>query len=302
MDLASISVIIPTYNRAGMLSRVLPSYLASSLVGEVLVVDDGSQDETRAVVEGFCESDARVRLLLHERNLGLTFGRNTGLEHARSELLLFSEDDLELDPPSVEILVQHMEQSGADIIAGRRIWMRLGETREEALDRANHWRGPVVSTRLMEHFGHAVTASDVTVPLVDATMLVRRAVTEQVRFAGCYPGNAWREESDFQLTAQQRGFRVVFCPHSVCYHHDRATAGRGSARISGSLVYLYWVFRNNLTFLRRHRRYLRRTHPEALLLGSPLLGACLNLAFRSAWLARVEVRRAGHALRSRERS
>jgi GT2 family glycosyltransferase len=275
-----------------MLAKVLPSYLESPEIGEILVVDDGSQDETGSVIERFREEDSRVRPIFHLENQGMTFARNTGIEHARCALVLFSEDDLEIDPPSLETLVRHMDESGADIMGGRRIWMRVGESRDEALARANRWRGPVVSTRLMEHYGHAVTESDVPSPLVDATMLVRREVIEQVRFADCYAGNAWREESDFQLTAQQQGFRVVFCPHSICYHHDRATAGRGGTRIRGNLKYLYWVFRNNLIFLRRHCDYLRRTHPEALALGSPLLSACLNLAYRSAWLLRVEVRRA----------
>ena len=298
MAQASISVIIPTFNRAGMLARVLPSYLASSLVEEVLVVDDGSQDETASVIEGFRQDDSRVRLLQHERNRGMTFARNTGIRHAQSELLLFSEDDLELDPPSLEILVQHLDKTGADIIAGRRIWMRAGETRDEALARANRYRGPAVNTRFWECFSHATTPDDVPLPLVDATMLVRREVTEQVRFASCYPGNAWREESDFQLAAQNQGSRVFFCPHSVGFHHERVTTERGLALLRRDLIELYWIYRNNLTFLRRHRAFLREHSPEALLLGSPLLTSLVYLPYRAGRMLLVEGRRAWQWFRS----
>lgn len=293
----NVSVIIPTFNRANLLARVLPSYLASPVVKEVLVVDDGSQDGTLAVVERFFEADPRVQLVRHEHNLGRTYARNTGIEQSQSDLLLFSEDDLELDPPSLEILVQHLEVTGADIIAGRRIWMRRDETRQEALARADGWRGPVVNTRLWECFSHATTPDDVALPLVDATMLVRREVTEKVRFAGCFPGNAWREESDFQLAAQERGFRVFFCPHSVCFHHERSVSERGVALLRRDLVDLYWIFRNNLTFLRRHRAYLREHIPESLVLGSPLLTSLIYLPYRAARLLLVEARRAWHGFR-----
>lgn len=297
-----ISVIIPTYNRADILAKVLPSYLQFSEVGEVLVVDDGSRDRTAEVVAGFAARDARVRLLQHPINRGMTFARNTGIENARGDLVLFSEDDLALAPGSLSTLAEHMGTIGADIIAGRRIWMRIGESEEQALARANSRRWPVVNRRLLEHYSHAVTPDDVPAPLVNATMLVRRAVLEQVQFANCYPGNAWREESDFQLTAQERGFKVAFCPHALFFHYDRAIAGRGRNRLKSDLVYLYWIYRNNLTFLRRHRDYLRQEIPEALLLSSPLLTNLVYIVYRGALLTQTEVRRAVLSRRHRRGS
>lgn len=293
----SISIIIPTFNRAKMLAQVLPSYLQSSIVGEVLVVDDGSQDQTVKVVEDFCCTDGRVRLLRHARNQGMTFARNTGIQYAQGDLIMFSEDDLALAPGSLEILAAHKKKNAAHIIAGRRIWMRMGETEKQALARANARHHPVINIRLMEHYSHAITPTDVETPLVNATMLVCREVLERVRFANCYPGNAWREESDFQLTAQEIGFKVVFCPHAYCYHYDRIKAGRGHNRLWSDLIYLYWIFRNNLTFLRRHRAYLQQTLPEALIMGSPLLTNMLYILYRSIWLARAEIRRGWYVCR-----
>jgi GT2 family glycosyltransferase len=192
-----------------------------------------------------------------------------------------------------------MQQSGADIIAGRRIWMRIGESQEQALARADSQRWPVVNTRLMEHYSHAVTPDDVAAPLVNATMLMRREVLETVQFANCYPGNAWREESDFQLSAQAQGFKVAFCPHALFFHYDRAIAGRGSNRLRSDLRYLYWIYRNNLTFLRRHRDYLRRELPEALILNSPTLTNLVYILYRGALLAQTEIRRAVLSRRQR---
>lgn len=293
-----ISVVMPTYNRAEMLAKVLPSYLQSPVVGEMLVVDDGSRDHTAQVVAAFATHDSRVKLIHHAANRGMTFARNTGISNATGDLVLFSEDDLALGAGSLTTLADHMTASGADIIAGRRIWMRLGESEAEALDRANKHRWPVVNARLMEHYSHAITLTDVESALVSATMLVRHQVLDKVRFADCYPGNAWREESDFQLTALEAGFRVFFCPHSVCYHYDRAAAGAGGNRLRSDLIYLYWIYKNNLTFLRRHRQYLKEHIPEALVFGSPLLASLVYLPYRTALLGFVEARRALHSRRS----
>lgn len=287
-----ISVVIPTYNRAEMLSRVLPSYLASESVSEVIVVNDGSSDKTELVVQQFSRADPRVILVQHSHNLGRTRARNTGIARARGRLLLMSEDDLAVTPGSIETLLSHMDETDADIIAGRRIWMRVGETESQALERANKRSWPVVNRRLLEHYAHAITPTDQEAFLVDSTMLVHRRVFDKVSYADCYRGNAWREESDFQVTAQKLGFKVVFCPHAVFFHYDRPMAGRGKNRFLADMVYLYWIFHNNLIFLRRHRLYIAEKMPSALILGSPLLAALVNLIYRGGLLAQTEFRRA----------
>lgn len=292
MSSASISVIIPTYNRASVLARVLPSYLASPSVGEILIIDDGCTDNTQAVVQTFAQQDTRVKLISHVVNQGMTFARNTGIQHACYPLALFSEDDLEIGQNSLEILLEHLNKTQADIIAGKRIWMRLGESYEQALARSGSIAWPVVNTRILEHYSHTQVPDDVESPLVNATMLVRSQVLDQVAFADCYPGNAWREESDFQLTALARGFKIVFCPHAIFYHHDRAIAGGGRNRVRNDLRYLYWIYRNNLTFLKRHRSFLQERYPESLLLGSPRLTNGVYIIYRAALLLQTEVRRA----------
>lgn len=275
-----------------MLAAVLPSYLQFSEVSEAIVVDDGSQDETASVASSFGRADSRVKLVRHAVNQGMTHARNTGIQHCTGDVVFFSEDDLTLAPGSLTTLYQHLQATDADIIAGRRIWMRLGETQAQALQRANRSKWPLLDRRLMEHYSHTTCSADVPCLLVGASMLVRRRVLERVRFADCYPGNAWREESDFQLSAQEHGFRVVFCPHSLSYHHDRAMAGTPGSRLRSDMIYLSWVYRNNLTFLRRHHQYLRANAPESLPFGSSRLANARYIAYRAVLLAQTELRRA----------
>jgi glycosyltransferase involved in cell wall biosynthesis len=89
-----VSVVIPSYNRAGIVGASIESVLRQSWTNvEVIVVDDGSKDDTRAVVEAY---GAPVRYV-HQANAGVSAARNTGFAHARGEFVaLLDSDDLYL--------------------------------------------------------------------------------------------------------------------------------------------------------------------------------------------------------------
>lgn len=301
VNAGTVSVVIPTYNREEMLLSILPSYLQFDCVNEVIIVDDGSGESCRKALKENILPDPRLRLIFHPRNMGMTFARNTGVRHSTGDLVLISEDDLEPAPVSIDILAMSLYETNADIVAGRRIWMRFGESREDALSRANKNKHPPVNTRLMEVNSHAIIAKPVEVPLVNATMLIRRHVFERVGFADCYPGNAWREESDFQLSALEQGYRIVFCPDAIFYHHDRRQIGRGRNRIVSNLRVLYWIHHNNRIFLERHFDYLMQNYPESLWFRSTLLTSIGYTAYRSYWLIKSEARRGLFTLRSRNK-
>ena len=87
-----ISVILPTYNRASELGRSMQSVLDQTYDNlELIVVSDGSTDETEQVVKNF--TDPRVRFVQSEKNGGLAYARNLGIREAKYELLAFHDDD-----------------------------------------------------------------------------------------------------------------------------------------------------------------------------------------------------------------
>ncbi len=106
-----------------MLAFTLPSYLKSELVQEVWIVDDGSSIANWENIQRFADLDRRIHCIHNESNLGAPASRNRGIQKATGDLLLLSEDDLELGEEHLETLVQHMQDIQADIIAGRRLWM-----------------------------------------------------------------------------------------------------------------------------------------------------------------------------------
>jgi glycosyltransferase involved in cell wall biosynthesis len=88
-----VSVIVPTYNRAAILPAAITSVLKQTWRNlEVVIIDDGSHDSTRDVVEALAEQDARVRYI-HQTNGGVSAARNTGLRKAQGELFAFLDSD-----------------------------------------------------------------------------------------------------------------------------------------------------------------------------------------------------------------
>lgn len=109
-----MTIIIRTYNRARLVSRAIESALGQAYPNlDVLVVDDGSTDDTRHVLARF-EDDPRVRIVRHERNRGVTAALNTGLDHLGAGSLYFGvlDSDDSLEPGAVEALVRVFESSG----------------------------------------------------------------------------------------------------------------------------------------------------------------------------------------------
>lgn len=89
-----ISVILPTYNRAYCIRRAVDSVLCQTWSHwELLVVDDGSTDNTEEIIAAYAASDERVRYCRKARNQGVSAARNEGIRLARHEYIAFQDSD-----------------------------------------------------------------------------------------------------------------------------------------------------------------------------------------------------------------
>lgn len=106
-ELVTVSVIIPTYNRAHILRRTLRAYLEQTgdhRILEILVVDDGSIDNTQAVISSCQNEQIHVRSL-YQTNQGLAAARNHAVREAKGDLILFGDDDI---IPAPEMTAEHV--------------------------------------------------------------------------------------------------------------------------------------------------------------------------------------------------
>lgn len=114
-----VSLVIPVYNGADSLEKCLQSIEKQTYpYWEVVVVDDGSQDHSVAIMEQWAKKDSRIRYF-HKENQGVSATRNYGISQASGSYLMFVDCDDTMAENYVETMVAALEKSGADLgIAG----------------------------------------------------------------------------------------------------------------------------------------------------------------------------------------
>jgi len=243
----SVSVVLPTFERASALERTLPPLLELEDVLEVVAVDDGSTDATPAVLAATAARDPRLRVLRQPENRGAPAARNAGADAARGDWVLFAEDDCRIQPDFARILLEEAEAHGADV-AGAPMVHSDGRPLEEAVARARARQAGDGGLDDVAGFRATTTVT----PLVPAPALVRTALVRRLRFDEGFAYNAYREETDFFLRATAAGATCVLTPRTYFCEEGRFPGGQRR-----DLAAEWWTLRNNWRFLRRHEAWLR---------------------------------------------
>ena len=116
---AKVSVVIPIYNVEDKVARCLESILTQSLHDlAMIVVDDGTPDNSMQVVDRYAAGDNRFRVVAHECNRGLMQARKTGYMMAEGDYVLFCDSDDYLPPRAVETFYNEAMRTGADVVSG----------------------------------------------------------------------------------------------------------------------------------------------------------------------------------------
>lgn len=112
----NISVIVPVYNAEKYLPACVQSILGQTFQDfELVLVDDGSTDQSRSLCDKYAEASSRTKVI-HQDNLGQTKARLAGLFAARGEYVLFADSDDFLEPRMLEALAEAAEKYSADIV------------------------------------------------------------------------------------------------------------------------------------------------------------------------------------------
>ena len=216
-----ISVIVPAYNRADMLGRALSSVLSQepSPADEVIVVDDGSDDDTARVA-----TEMGVKLIRHPQNLGLSAARNTGLLAARHSWVALLDSDDEWLPDHLAGLWalrgDHVLLAGSSIQCGE----------DPAADR---FAGPVTQEPMVLRSGDQLIYPSNIIP-VSASMFQRELALE---VGGFRAHRGVVEDLDMWLRLLERGTGLCSPRVSIVYHlhagqmsmQDLGTMHRGHA-------------------------------------------------------------------------
>lgn len=115
-----LSVVMPVYNEVATIEAIIAAVLAQRPVQELLVIDDGSQDGTRAVLERLAPATPRLRLFLQEVNQGKGAALRKGFKEATAAYVIVQDADLEYDPGEYHLLLAPLLAGHADVVFGSR--------------------------------------------------------------------------------------------------------------------------------------------------------------------------------------
>lgn len=200
MTAPDVTVYVPCYDAAPWLDRVLPALRGQTLpAAEILVVDDGSRDDTVAIARRH-----GARVVCHDRNRGLSAARNTGFREAKSDWVAAVDADVAARPEWLERLVARL--STHERIAG--VGGCLLETVSSSADR---WR----AVHMRQSWGEA-PRDDVSFLFGANTLFRRAAVLEVGGYDERHRTNG--EDGYISRRLQQAGYRLAYEPTAVCQH------------------------------------------------------------------------------------
>jgi len=113
-----VSIIIPCYNLSGYLEASINSCILQTYNNlEILIINDGSQDETKKIIDFYAQLDKRI-VPIHKNNEGVARARKTGIEKASGKYLFFLDGDDYIPINTIEILLKESLSNNAEIVAG----------------------------------------------------------------------------------------------------------------------------------------------------------------------------------------
>jgi glycosyltransferase involved in cell wall biosynthesis len=265
-----LSVVIPTYRRPELLARCLAGVLAQTLdpqAFEVIVVDDGHTDDTRAVVEALQPAGQapKVRYLRPADGRGPAVARNCGWRAARGQIVAFTDDDTVPDPGWLAAGERAMQGNVAAVCGRVRVPTGDPPTDHELM------------TRGLE-----------TAEFVTANAFVRRSALEKIGGFDERFKRAWREDSDLQFRLMSEAGPVGRCADAVVLHPVRQERWGVCLRQQKNAYFDALLYKKHP---RLYRERIRRTPPwnyyliVGLAIAAPLLLAAGER--RSAALAAV---------------
>ena len=117
-----LSVVMPVYNEAETLEEIVRRVAATTLKAEIVAVDDGSSDDSLAILEKLRDEGLIDHLVVHERNRGKGAALATGFSEASGDFVIVQDADLEYDPSEYRKLLEPILDDRADVVFGSRFF------------------------------------------------------------------------------------------------------------------------------------------------------------------------------------
>jgi glycosyltransferase involved in cell wall biosynthesis len=189
-----ISVVIPVYNEVSTIREIVVRVQAVDLEKEVIIVDDGSTDGTRELLQEITLSHENIRVLYHDRNQGKGAALRTGFEGATGDIVIIQDADLEYDPREYPVLLEPILDGRADIVYGSRF---LGGPHRVLF----FWH--YLGNKFLTLLSNALTNLNLT-DMETCYKVFRREVLNDIQLKS----NRFGFEPEFTAKIAKKGFRI----------------------------------------------------------------------------------------------
>lgn len=217
-DTADVSVVVCTWNRAQRIEKVLAHIGVAAARGnrsaEIVVVDNNSRDDTKAVVALAARSSPIRVHYVFEPIQGLSFARNRGLQAARGSIIAFTDDDCIVEPGWIAALWDEFAADPHVAIVGGRVDLYASDDQP-------------VSIRPIAERVRYTNAGQIYGLIMGCNMAVRRGVADRIgEFDPAFGGSKGvvADDIEFIYRALKHGLGIVYTPKAqVLHHHGRRT-------------------------------------------------------------------------------
>jgi glycosyltransferase involved in cell wall biosynthesis len=213
---SKVSIIIPSYNSGKFLNKAIESVVSQSYRNlEIIIVNDGSIDDTEKIAKNWQEKDKRIRYIRHHKNRGLGAARNTGIKNSQGEYIAFLDADDVWLPQKIEIQLKKLNELNADLIFSNwYIWEPENDTKIKAFDSDFiKDKKDLLKFFIKKNFGNPSTAL-----LKKSSLNIVGLFDESLKSS---------EDYDLWLRFCQKGMKIAFVDQPLIYyqvHPDQMTA------------------------------------------------------------------------------
>lgn len=213
MDL--ISIIIPIYNASKYIERCLKSIIEQThKTIEIILVDDGSTDDSIDITKEFLKSDERIKII-QKKNSGVSDSRNLGIDNAQGEWICFVDSDDYIEKDYVETLYNHAIKtevdivfSGIRVINGSKVTLKTNNCGTEILENANI---KDVMRSLIDNCTLEDSNIDLQVLGYPFAKLLKKSIVKDIRFERQI---SIREDALFNMDILDNAHRILFIEYS----------------------------------------------------------------------------------------
>ena len=227
----SLSLFFPTYNEEGNIKKVVlnakKTLLKTAKNWEIIVVNDGSKDDTMKIVSDLSKEEPRIRLINHRTNRGYGGSLQSGFYNSKYDWITFTDSDGQFDFSEIDNFIKTQKETNADLVIG---YYKKRQVSKFKIITSKMWELAVFVL-----FGLHVKDVDCGFKLISKKVIEKIPRLESERGAFI--------SSEFLIKSKKAGFKIVEIPIT---HYPR-TAGKGTGRdikvIVKSFVDLFRLWR-----------------------------------------------------------